>query len=96
MQDIKPNDFPPYSSDLVSGNLSESHALLNLGNGERRVKTLGAGPAAVEDSVAAVQAHAVVEAVHALSGLLVARVGNPAVGLHEDGGAEVLLAVPPV
>jgi len=46
--------------------------------------------------VATVQAHAVVEAVHALCGLLVTRVGDPAVRLHEHGRAEVLLAVPPV
>jgi hypothetical protein len=76
--------------------LSEGHALLDLGDGESRVKALGAGPAAVQDSVATVQAHAVVEAVHALCGLLVTRVGDPAVRLHEHGRAEVLLAVPPV
>lgn len=46
--------------------------------------------------MAAVQAHAVVELVLALVLLLVARVGDPAVALHEDGGAEVLLRVPPV
>ena len=59
--------------------LGESHALLDLGNGQGRVETLGAGPAAVEDSVATVQAHAVVEAVHALGGPLVTRVGDPTV-----------------
>jgi hypothetical protein len=59
--------------------LSESHALLDLGDGESRVEALRASPAAVQDSVATVQAHAVVEAVHALGGLLVTRVGNPAV-----------------
>lgn len=59
--------------------LSESHALLDLGDGESRVEALGAGPAAVEDGVATVQAHAVVEAVHALGGPLVTRVGDPAV-----------------
>jgi hypothetical protein len=76
--------------------LSESHALLDLGNGKSRVQALGASPAAVEDGVATVQAHAVVEAVHTLGSLLVTRVGDPAVRLHEYGGAEVLLAVPPV
>jgi hypothetical protein len=53
--------------------------LLDLGDGESRVEALRASPAAVQDSVATVQAHAVVEAVHALGGLLVTRVGNPAV-----------------
>lgn len=92
----------PYNSQRLEHSiwgylhLSESHALLDLCNGESRVEALGASPAAVQDSVAAVQAHAVVEAVHALGGLLVTRVGDPAVRLHEHGGAEVLLAVPPV
>lgn len=59
--------------------LSEGHALLDLSDGESRVEALGAGPAAVEDSVATVQAHAVVEAVHALGSPLVTGVGDPAV-----------------
>jgi hypothetical protein len=83
-------------SSRSTSSLREGHALLDLGDGESGVKALGASPAAVQDGVATVQAHAVVEAVHALCGLLVTRVGDPAVRLHEDGGAEVLLAVPPV
>lgn len=66
-------------SQLRQERLSEGHALLDLGNGESRVETLGAGPAAVQNGVATVQAHAVVEAVHALGGPLVTRVGDPAV-----------------
>ena len=46
--------------------------------------------------MASVQAHAVVERVLALGLLLVSRVGDPAVALQQDGGAEVLLLVPPV
>lgn len=46
--------------------------------------------------MASVQAHAVVEGVLALVGLFVTGVGDPAVRLHQHGGAEVLLAVPPV
>ena len=76
--------------------LSESHALLDLGNGESRVQTLGACPGAVENGVAAVDGHAVVESVLALLRLLVTGVGDPAVRLEKDGGAEVLLAVPPI
>lgn len=66
-------------SQLRQERLSEGHALLDLGNGESRVEALGAGPAAVQDSVATVQAHAVVEAVHPLGGPLVTGVGDPAV-----------------
>ena len=76
--------------------LSESHGLLELGNGQSGVETLGTCPGAVEDGVAAVERHGVVEGVLAGGGSLVTRVGDPAVRLEEDGGAEVLLRVPPV
>ena len=79
-----------------TGALGESHGLLELGNGQSRVETLGTCPGAVEDGVAAVERHGVVEGVLAGGGSLVTRVGDPAVGLEEDGGAEVLLRVPPV
>jgi hypothetical protein len=46
--------------------------------------------------VAAVQAHGVVEGLLALLLLLIPRVGQPPVALQQHGGAEVLLAVPPV
>ena len=46
--------------------------------------------------MATVDTHAVVEGGLALKGLLVTGVGQPAEGLEEDGGSEVLLAVPPV
>lgn len=74
----------------------ECKALLDLGNRKRWVETLWTGTAAVENGVASVQAHAVIEVLLALLGLLVTRVGDPSVGLHEHGWAKVLLAVPPV
>lgn len=46
--------------------------------------------------MAPVQAHAVVQRLLALGLVLVARVGEPAVGLEKHGGAEVFFAVPPV
>jgi len=46
--------------------------------------------------VASIQAHRVVESVLARLSPFVTRVGYPAVGLEEDGGAEVFLTVPPV
>lgn len=73
-----------------------SHHLLDLGNCPSRVQTLGASPRAVENGVATVDAHAVVQSGLTLSGLLVTGIGHPTVGLHQDGGTEVLLAVPPV
>jgi hypothetical protein len=46
--------------------------------------------------VATVDTHAVVEGSLALSGLLITGIGEPAEGLEQNGGSEVLLAVPPV
>lgn len=73
-----------------------SHHLLDLRNGPCGVQALGAGPRAVENGVATVHAHAVVESGLTLGGLLVTGIGQPTVGLEEDGGSKVLLAVPPV
>jgi hypothetical protein len=46
--------------------------------------------------VAAIQTHAVVQSVLTLRLPLVSRVGDPAVGLEKDSGAEVFFLVPPV
>ena len=70
--------------------------LLDLSDSTSRVQTLGAGPCAVENGVATVDAHAVVESCLTLGSPLITRVSQPAVGLEQDGGAQVLLAVPPV
>lgn len=80
----------------VDSALSESHGLLELSNGKSRVQALRTCPGAVQDGVATVQRHGVVEGVLAGGSSLVTRVGNPAVRLEEDGGTEVLLRVPPV
>lgn len=83
-------------STKQSFHLVSSHHLLNLCNSTGRVQTLRASPRAVENSVATVHAHAVIQRVLTLGGLLITGIGQPAVGLEEDGGTEVLLAVPPV
>jgi len=70
--------------------------LLGLGDRATGVQTLGAGPCAVENGVATVDAHAVVESGLALGLALVTRVDQPAVRLEEDSGTQVLLGVPPV
>jgi hypothetical protein len=87
---------PHPSSRLSPFFLRESHALLDLRNGQRRVQALGARPRAVENGVASVQAHAVVQRILALGPLLISRVGDPAVALQQHSGAEVFFLVPPV
>ena len=46
--------------------------------------------------MATVQAHRVLQVDLALGGALVTGIGQPAVGLEQDGGTEILLRVPPV
>src|SRR5579862_9661246 len=72
------------------------HHLLDLGDGLGRVETLGAGLGAVHDRVAAVEAERVFQRVEPVAGLLVAAVGEPAIGLQEDRRPEIALAVPPI
>lgn len=96
MQEINQNINTRLFPFLYVLHLVSSHHLLNLGDRPSRVQTLGAGPRAVKNGVASVHAHAVVQRGLALGGSLVTRVGQPAVGLEQDGGTEVLLAIPPV
>mmetsp|Transcript_69893 Transcript_69893/g.197200 ORF Transcript_69893/g.197200 Transcript_69893/m.197200 type:complete len:210 (+) Transcript_69893:17-646(+) len=69
---------------------------LEVDDGLRRVQALRAAVRAVHDAVAAVELHRVVHPRQPLLRVLVARVGDPPVRLHEHGGAEVELGVPPV
>ena len=77
-------------------NSTQRHRLLNLRNRLAGIQALRARPRTVQDRVAPVQAHAVVQHLLALGLVLVARVGEPAVGLQQHGRAEVFFAVPPV
>lgn len=72
------------------------HHLLDLSDGFPRVQALGAGPRAVHDGVAAVQREGVLQLGQALLREVVSGVDHPAVGLHEHGGPQVLVPVPPV
>lgn len=72
------------------------HLLLDLGDRIAGVQTLGTCSCAVENGVATIQTHRVVEGVLALNFPLVTRVDQPPVGLEEDGRTQVLFCVPPV
>src|SRR5690554_5404960 len=76
--------------------LAGQHQLLDFADRPGGVQPLGAGPRAVHDGVAAVELERILEVVQARAGVLVARIGDPAVGLEQDGGPEVAVAVPPV
>src|ERR1043165_3170392 len=70
--------------------------LLDLGDRLRRVEALRAGLGAVHDGVAAIEPERVLEIVEALALGFVAAVGQPAIGLKQDGRAEIAVAAPPV
>ena len=67
----------PTASDQL--NSRKSHRLLNLRNRLARIQPLWTGPRAVQNGVAPVQAHAIVQHLFPLRLVLVARVGQPAV-----------------
>ena len=70
--------------------------MLDLVDGTTRVEILGASVRAVHDGVAAVQLVGVVQVLQTLLGHLITRIGDPAVRLLQDGGAQVLVGMPPV
>lgn len=76
--------------------VAQSHRLLDLSNCQTGVQALGAGSGAVENGVAAVQAHGVLEVGLALGLALISRVDDPSVRLEKNGGTEILFRVPPV
>ena len=61
--------------------LRKRQALLDLSDRLRGVQSLRTRPAAVQDSVASVQAHAVVERFFAFGGAFITRVVEPSIGL---------------
>ena len=69
---------------------------LDVGDGLGRVEVFRAGLGAVHDGVAAVEPERVFQIVEPLAGRLVARVGDPAVGLQERGRAEIAVGIPPI
>mmetsp|Transcript_51786 Transcript_51786/g.144705 ORF Transcript_51786/g.144705 Transcript_51786/m.144705 type:complete len:271 (+) Transcript_51786:230-1042(+) len=67
-----------------------------MDDGLRRVQALGATVGAIHDAMASVELHGVVDPRQALLRVLVPRVCDPAVRLHQNGGSQVVLGVPPV
>jgi len=73
-----------------------SQELLDFSDGSARVEALGAGLGAVHDGVTPVDGEGITELVQPLVGGVITRVNHPTVGLHQNGGTEVLVTVPPV
>lgn len=76
--------------------LRKSHVPLNLRDCQPRIQPLRTRPRAIKNSVAPIQTHAIIQRLLSFSLLLISRVGDPPVALKENGGTEILLAVPPI
>src|SRR5215467_3437720 len=72
------------------------HQLLDLSDRLRRVQALRAYGCAVHNGVAAIKPKGVLKMIEALSGRLVARIHDPAIGLQQGGGTQEPLLVPPI
>lgn len=69
---------------------------LDLRNGTSWIQTLGTGARAVHDGVATVNAEGILQLAQTLRSVLVTRVDDPAIGLHQHSRAQILLGIPPV
>ena len=69
---------------------------LDLGNGFGRIESFGAGVGAIHDGMAAIKLEGIFERIQALPGMFVATIDDPAIGLQQDRGSQVAIAVPPV
>ena len=72
------------------------HHLLDLGDRLRRVQVLGARLGAVHDGVATIEPERIFQLVEPLALGLVAAIGDPAIGLQQNGRAQIALAAPPL
>src|SRR5690606_6372776 len=72
------------------------HHLLDFGDGLGWVQALRASLCAVHDCMATVEAERIFKIVQTLACCLVAAVDQPTIGLKQNSGAEVTVAVPPV
>mmetsp|Transcript_5219 Transcript_5219/g.14639 ORF Transcript_5219/g.14639 Transcript_5219/m.14639 type:complete len:249 (+) Transcript_5219:1756-2502(+) len=70
--------------------------LFDIGNGLSRIQVLGTNLGAIHNGVTAVQLQGIIELLHTLGGGTVAGILHPTVGLHQHGGAQVGIGVPPV
>ena len=71
-------------------------SMLNLVNGTTRIQVLGASLGAVHNSMATVQLVGIIQVMQTLLSHFIAGIGNPTVGLLEDGRTQVLVSMPPV
>jgi hypothetical protein len=87
---------PPLFSPIHLNQPLESHFLLDLRNRQTWVQTLRTRSRAVQNGMTSVQTHRVIHSGLPLLLLRISAIRQPPVTLHQYGGAEVLLRVPPI
>src|SRR3546814_12881198 len=81
---------------VTRSNLPLNHHLLDLPNGPRGRKALRTHVGAVHDGVAAIETERVFQFVKPFARHFVAAVGQPAIGLKENGRTKKLVRIPPI
>ena len=71
-------------------------SMLELVDGTTGIKILGTSIGTVHNGVATVELVGIVQILQTLFGHFITRIGNPTVGLLEDGRTQVLVGMPPV
>ena len=71
-------------------------SVLKLVDGTTRVKILGTSIGTVHNGVATIELVGIVQILQTFFGHFITRIGNPTVGLLEDGRTQVLVGMPPV
>lgn len=71
-------------------------SMLELVDGTTGVEILGTSIGTVHNGVATVELVGIVQILQTLFGHFITRIGNPTVGLLEDGRTQVLVGMPPV
>jgi hypothetical protein len=71
-------------------------SLLDMGNRLAGIQVLGTDLGAIHDCMAAIQFKGIVQLGQTLLGFAIATVFNPSIGLHQNGGTQILVGVPPV
>ena len=77
-------------------NSAAHHQFLDLCDGLGGIQSLGAGFCAVHDGMAAVEFEGVLQGIQPVAGGFIAAINDPAVGMQQNGGAEVTLRIPPI
>src|SRR6185437_1170316 len=84
------------ASNVRRASSALDHHLLDLADRLGRVEVFRASARAIHDRVAAIEPERIFQRIEPVARMLVAAIGEPTIGLQQDRGAEIAIAVPPV